>query len=158
MTTKHTPGPWQVKPAAGGNLFICSSSRKPSIAGVALTAIGIDREESEANAKLIAAAPDLLNALQGVMDWWMNDTDGAEEMPRELFDDGDALRLAVKLYMCVQPGCYDDYDRSYAAVYLFNDCGLETVSVREPYTDGLLSLSATRRAIVRAAAAIGSAM
>lgn len=30
MTIKHTPGPWQVKPAAGGNLFICSSSRKPS--------------------------------------------------------------------------------------------------------------------------------
>jgi hypothetical protein len=144
MTTKHTPGPWQVKPAAGGNLFICSSSRKPSIAGVALTAIGIDREESEANAKLIAAAPDLLNALQGVMDWWMNDTDGAEEMPRELFDDGDALRLAVKLWLATSV-CAD-----YTVILgVFSD----GKNIREEHGDD--PYTATRRAIVRAAAEIG---
>lgn len=81
---KHTPGPWNrnIKPAkkyatiyAGRNTHVCH-----------LSVSGLTDEEIEGNCNLITAAPDLLNALQGVMDWWMNDTDGAEEMPRELFD------------------------------------------------------------------------
>ena len=75
-----------------------------------------------------------------------------------LTDDGDALRLAVSLNLCVQPACSDDYDRAYAAAYLFDDCGREVISVREVYEVDSQSRSATRRAIVRAAAAIGSAM
>lgn len=96
---KHTPGPWNrnIKPAkkyatiyAGRNTHVCH-----------LSVSGLTDEEIEGNCNLIAAAPDLLNALQGVMDWWltaprpkgrgfsgshqMNDT-GAEEMPRDLFD------------------------------------------------------------------------
>ena len=58
MNTKHTPAPWEVNPRATrnvrhGNLTIanCSSSQDGS------------REEEEiANAKLIAAAPELLEA------------------------------------------------------------------------------------------------
>ena len=75
-----------------------------------------------------------------------------------LTDDGDALRLAVNLGLCVQPVCSDDYDRAYAAAYLFDDCGREAISVREAYEVGAPPYEATRRAIVRAAAAIGSAM
>jgi len=60
MKTKHTPAPWEVNPRATrnvrhGNLTIanCSSSQDGS------------REEQEiANAKLIAAAPELLEALE----------------------------------------------------------------------------------------------
>ena len=75
-----------------------------------------------------------------------------------LTDDGDALRLAVSLNLCVQPACSDDYDRAYVAAYLFDACGLEVISVREAYEVGAPPYEATRRAIVRAAAAIGSAM
>ena len=77
---------------------------------------------------------------------------------RPLTDDGDALRLAVNLGLCVQPVCSDDYDQAYAAAYLFDDCGREAISVREAYEVGAPPYEATRRAIVRAAAAIGSAM
>lgn len=66
MNTKHTPAPWTVNPKAKrnvrhGNLTIanCSSSQDGS------------REEEEiANAKLIAAAPELLEALKIVRNYF----------------------------------------------------------------------------------------
>ena len=64
-------------------------------------------------------------------DWW-----------NPLTDDGDALRLAVKLNMEVK-FCSGMY--AYAEA---NDCYLEDQDIDNPY-------AATRRAIVRAAAAIG---
>lgn len=67
-----------------------------------------------------------------------------------LTDDGDALRLAVKLeiftgrhYDCVVPACFASWN---------NRCN----SLWEPAGDD--PFAATRRAIVRAAAAIGEAM
>lgn len=70
-----------------------------------------------------------------------------------LTDDGDALRLAIKLGIVPQSKCSDEYDRLYAASYVYNDLGIEIASVREPYIDD--PYAATRRAIVRAAAEIG---
>ena len=70
-----------------------------------------------------------------------------------LTDDGDALRLAVKLDIVPQSKCYDDYDKLFASACIYKDGG-EVCSVREPYTDD--PYSATRRAIVRAAAVLGS--
>ena len=58
MPNKHTPGPW----AATKNGNITSADRKVLIA----TLSGIN-DEDESNARLIAAAPDLLEALQACL-------------------------------------------------------------------------------------------
>lgn len=60
METKHTPGKWIVRMTASGNPFIYEDATGKNIAGVAGTRTGIDAEESQANAALIAQAPDLL--------------------------------------------------------------------------------------------------
>jgi hypothetical protein len=72
-----------------------------------------------------------------------------------LTDDGDALRLAVKLDICIQPGCKSDYDVEYSAAYVMTAVRIEA-SAREPSGDD--KQAATRRAIVRAAAEIGKTM
>ncbi len=53
-----TPGPWTYQPTAGNHDFIVYSEGAPSRSDVALV-----RDFHEANARLIAAAPDLLDAL-----------------------------------------------------------------------------------------------
>lgn len=58
MKTQHTPGPWEVR---GGNVI-----ENPSGVNIA-KAWMTDGEEECANARLIAAAPDLLKALIDVM-------------------------------------------------------------------------------------------
>lgn len=50
--------------------------------------------EKEANARLIAAAPELRAALDGILQWWM-ESDGGDDMPAELFDRAqEALKAA----------------------------------------------------------------
>jgi hypothetical protein len=68
-----------------------------------------------------------------------------------LTDDGDALRLAVKLGMVVQTDRIDGLT-TVTAGYSLDDL----VGVSEPYADD--PYAATRRAIVRAAAEIGKDM
>lgn len=70
-------------------------------------------------------------------------------------DDGDALRLAVKLGILVQSECYDDYNDMYAAAYKY-DNGVEIASVQVPYTSD--PYSASRWAIVQLAAILGRKM
>lgn len=74
MNTQHTPGPWivtQVPTAAGSAFRIGTAGAEKSCTWIYADGIrkGIDDElpraqELAANARLIAAAPDLLNALQ----------------------------------------------------------------------------------------------
>lgn len=53
--TQHTPGPWHVRPNNGGRFtLIDQQSSDPS------------SEESRANARLISAAPELLEACEQV--------------------------------------------------------------------------------------------
>ena len=64
--SKHTPGPWSYI----GNGDVVAKSNKycggeKDIASVFLTV----NDEDEANARLIAAAPDLLEALKACADW-----------------------------------------------------------------------------------------
>lgn len=65
MSTKHTPGPWVVKPVENeqGGFDIDSEYGYH----IAETIGGLDYEE-EANARLIAAAPDLLEALRELLE------------------------------------------------------------------------------------------
>jgi hypothetical protein len=58
MHTKHTPGPWIVT----GNFIDCDTP--PCRIAVALAS-----PEMEANARLIAAAPELLEALKACEPW-----------------------------------------------------------------------------------------
>jgi len=58
MSTKHTPGPWQVE-ARRGETWVCRAD-SAVLARVAAA------KEIRANARLIAAAPELLEALKAV--------------------------------------------------------------------------------------------
>jgi F0F1-type ATP synthase epsilon subunit len=62
MCDKHTPGPWLVYHTAGGHLGVHGPNK------VSICSISILRdttwEEKEANARLVAAAPDLLETAQ----------------------------------------------------------------------------------------------
>lgn len=60
MNTKHTPAPWTVNPKAKTNI----RHGNLTIANCSSTHDGSREEEEIANAKLIAAAPELLEALR----------------------------------------------------------------------------------------------
>ena len=62
---KHTPGPWTVA-GPSGDLEIWSREAHKSIAFLASYP---DPANEAANARLIAAAPELLEALEGLMEW-----------------------------------------------------------------------------------------
>jgi hypothetical protein len=66
MKTQHTPGPWKFGSKTDGDLY------KRNIAGVdgyhVAAVSSRDDHEVDANARLIAAAPDLLEALQDLFD------------------------------------------------------------------------------------------
>lgn len=81
-------------------------------------------------------------------DGYMNvyDDEGHQEAWNPLTDDGDALRLAVKLNIVIWE--YSQYDRAMAEVRYGDARGEYWEIGDDPY-------AATRRAIVRAAAAIG---
>lgn len=78
MTAKHTPGPWSIfRPkienhrlgieSNAGSIVVWGYKEDPvDCAGV----FGDDPEEAHANARLIAAAPDLLETLELVRASW----------------------------------------------------------------------------------------
>jgi hypothetical protein len=63
--TKHTPGPWQAK--AGLSRWNVTTTGQPRTFNIA--AINTDRPEQAANARLIAAAPELLEALEACAEY-----------------------------------------------------------------------------------------
>ena len=79
--TQHTPGPWLIEeddPNASSREIQEANEARSCIAGVSKwTRGGAERiAAAEANARLIAAAPDLLEALRGVE--WGCEVDAAE--------------------------------------------------------------------------------
>lgn len=64
--TKHTPGPWKISTARTWNIF-SAESHVATVHFSGLTPTGKQREEVDANARLIAAAPELL-ALKGALE------------------------------------------------------------------------------------------
>lgn len=71
-----------------------------------------------------------------------------------LEDDGDALRLAVKLSLSVFTG---GFGAAAVTGWIVKDANAEVINIQEHYDDND-ALAATRRAIVRAAAEIGRSM
>lgn len=59
--SKHTPGPWTTNRLHPDTLYQCHVMIEPAVAGVWAPA---DDGEGQANAVLIATAPDLLEALR----------------------------------------------------------------------------------------------
>lgn len=69
MTSKHTPGPWVAQKGAG-YYVTRPKSRCAHVVGVCNRTSLVDGDceaEAEANARLIAAAPDLLEALKSAL-------------------------------------------------------------------------------------------
>jgi hypothetical protein len=74
FVTKHTPGPWTVEDVMGdGPIDICGPDEpgqgSPNLIATAFADLGaggfVSQRTAEANARLIAAAPDLLEACLG---------------------------------------------------------------------------------------------
>jgi hypothetical protein len=70
MMDKHTPGPWRIDPAS--NYLIIAADEGDWEDFWSVAAVGGDcgpgKSRSDANAHLIAAAPDLLAALEAMRD------------------------------------------------------------------------------------------
>ena len=68
METKHTPGPWQIRQPTGDGTarLIWRNDEGPDFAGETNTNYRMVARDihSEANAALIAAAPDMIDALR----------------------------------------------------------------------------------------------
>ena len=77
--SKHTPGPWQV--GARKKHRVCIDSPAGNwwdFARVVVSVSGHYNAEGEANAQLIAAAPDLLEALSKTRAQWINSVNADE--------------------------------------------------------------------------------
>jgi hypothetical protein len=64
MNTKHTPGPWK---AEGWNEIVVNSAQGYTLALAPSGSKSSSLEEIRANARLIAAAPDLSDALRVIV-------------------------------------------------------------------------------------------
>lgn len=67
----HTPGPWETK----WPKFNCSIESRGGVVATVYIGHTLGDSESQANASLIAAAPDLLEALKALRDHAVDDTD-----------------------------------------------------------------------------------
>ena len=77
--SKHTPGPWTIegKTNAGG-FQVSKPNRKDGTAFSTywIASVGPSLDEDQANAKLIAAAPDLLHAVRSLLEGLKPDAPG----------------------------------------------------------------------------------
>lgn len=71
--TNHTPGPWSLKMTGWRtNPFAIYSPRRPGAVACVPSRTSVPLDEQDANGRLIAAAPDLLDALEAMtaaFDW-----------------------------------------------------------------------------------------
>ena len=67
MNTKHTPGPWNVSPSAKASTLTRVFDETGKLVASANGPGLFEGGEAEANARLIAAAPELLEALHVMM-------------------------------------------------------------------------------------------
>lgn len=89
--TNHTPGPWEIDDAAFDGLDIVSPQGR-----VAMLNDGEPGEDTSiwANARLIAAAPDMLAALEALMRWETSALD-AEQAAALMDEVCDMARAAI---------------------------------------------------------------
>lgn len=77
----HTPGPWHVWHTTNVTTLLESGRPERIVANCGVFSDGREAdsgyEENEANARLIAAAPELLAALHAVLNWFTPPNDSA---------------------------------------------------------------------------------
>ena len=104
MSTQHTPGPWEVKKGAAMLNSVCTVyGTEDGWVDIAAPIPMADdyRAESSANARLIAAAPDLLEALKSAVDTLTDPRIGqwsymeGSEIYSDFKDAADAARAAI---------------------------------------------------------------
>lgn len=90
----HTPGPWLIEPKAARGLWLHDSNGE----FIALATKRDDAAEEDANARLIAAAPDLLAALKQLTAG-MNDRFNSNPavQAREVFEARQAIAKATSV-------------------------------------------------------------
>ena len=76
---KHTPGPWAETYLPQHRMRIFAAGGQTTICDVALWTA--DYDEQQANARLIAAAPDLLEALKALLPEGWGKDDTMDHMP-----------------------------------------------------------------------------
>ncbi len=91
MTTKHTPGPW----VANGRHVVTANSTIAHQIIIASASAFDPRSEHEANARLIAAAPDLLGALQEIIELATSEAETLSELGK---DDEDTAMWAAQAW------------------------------------------------------------
>ena len=79
--SKHTPGPWTFDNEIG-----LIRTDTPPYGEWDVAKVNIVRAEAKANARLIAAAPDLLEALESAWLWMENQADGQSKGGHATFD------------------------------------------------------------------------
>lgn len=101
MSIKHTPGPWVAhkykKQDVNGLGYIVLQDKQHNSANIStvIPMIGMEEREVEANAKLIAAAPELLNALIDAFEFIKNVDDWRGADPNmQLFEN--AIKKATE--------------------------------------------------------------
>lgn len=82
--TAHTPGPWQCEPFSRYDKSIIILPP-----GVSVDYDDVDRAEAEANARLIAAAPEMLDALEKIV--------RATSVPAHKLTDTEFLRASASI-------------------------------------------------------------
>ena len=86
--TEPSPGPFPLKVTQVDNLFVIVTNQGNHYA----------KTIDPCAARLISAAPELLMALDGIIQWWA-EMDGDDDMPVELWDNAQAaLKKAVRRY------------------------------------------------------------
>lgn len=92
---KHTPGPWYLNYTDGGVLYEDGNRDK----AIAPDIYGRTKEECEANARLVAAAPQLLEVCRAVInDWHSHDANFHKKEP-------EYLKMARQAVAAVQNDC-----------------------------------------------------
>jgi hypothetical protein len=98
MSTKHTPGPWHVdeddRPGMSWNRHIYSSATDHAVCFMAHSG-GVDAERDKATAHLIAAAPELLDALRAYVREHQNLLEGHSTTPTLMADAEAAIQKAT---------------------------------------------------------------
>lgn len=101
MTTKHTPGPWMIGygEAVGiGEIYGVGIDTEPDWTPVCMLSLSEKvNEVDEANARLIAAAPDLLAALKDILCFVEIAAMGRDQIYWDVIDDceGAKARAAI---------------------------------------------------------------
>lgn len=85
----YSPGPWHTQ----GCTIYSGKNRVAQTWDAEYD--GLPTPTMEADAGLIAAAPELQAALDGILQWWM-ESDGGDDMPVDLFDRAEAALKAAK--------------------------------------------------------------